>query len=510
MSESSFGGDGGNFEPLQSFGESFGQGFGQSFNKDSDRSSSKKNLVHVPSGAVPPHHLEAERSVLGAILVQNEAIDVAREAGLESRDFYREAHQKIFDAACALSERREPIDLITLTGALKDRGWYEVVGGTPTLTGLFDEAFAVGNSAHYARIVREKAVQRRMIEACSEIISDAFNGVEDTEAYIDEAERRVFQVADTHASQSFTELRSILIDNMTRIEELALQKADVTGLGTGFTDFDRLTTGLHPGQIVIIAARPGMGKTSWFISALQHAAIVNKSVVALFSLEMSKEELGFKFLSGLSRIDSRKLKVGRLIDRDWHRLSEAADLLAKSKIFIDDSGGTTVMDIRAKCRRLLAKEKRLDLIVVDYLQLMKASKKLQRGDSSREREISEISRSLKELAKELKVPIIALSQLNRSVESRQDKRPNLSDLRESGAIEQDADIVCFIHREDYYNKETENKGIAELIVAKNRSGETDTCRLAWLGQYTLFVNLTQDAPGTPVSRPRSEKGDITL
>lgn len=470
----------------------------------------KKSIMNLPPGAVPPHALEAERSLLGAILVQNEAIDAAREVGVEARDFYREAHQRIFEAAEFLADRREPIDLVTLTGALRDRGQYEAIGGSDTLTGLFDEAFAVGNAGQYGRIVRDKAVQRRMIEACSEIISDAFNGVEDTESFIDQSEVRIFQVADTHAQQGFAEIRNILLDNMARIEELALQKLDVTGLSTGFHDFDRLTTGLHGGQIVIIAARPGMGKTSWFTSVLQHAAIVNKAVVALFSLEMSKEELGFKFLSGLSRIDSKKLKVGRLADRDWHRLSEAADQLAKSKIFIDDSGGTSLMDIRAKCRRLLAREKKLDLIVVDYLQLMKASKKLARTDSSREREISEISRGLKELAKELKCPIIALSQLNRSVESRQDKRPNLSDLRESGAIEQDADIVCFIHREDYYNKETENKGIAELIVAKNRSGETDTVRLAWLGQYTLFANLASDSPGTPITRNRPDKGDITL
>ena len=496
MSEGGMGGrDGGSYGDRRSGGDS---------------GSSNRSIMSLPPGAVPPHNLEAERSVLGAILVQNEAMDVAREAGLESRDFYREAHQQIFDAACALSERREPIDLITLTGALKDRGAYETIGGSGALTGLFDEAFAVGNSVHYARIVREKAVQRRMIEACSEIISEAFHGIEDTEAFIDDSESRIFKVADTHAQQSFAELRSVLLDNMARIEELALKKLDVTGLATGFTDFDRITTGLQPGQVIIIAARPGMGKTSWFISALQHAAIVNKAVVGLFSLEMSKEELGFRFLSGLSRIDSKKLKVGRLADRDWHRLAEAADVLAKSKIFIDDGGSTTVMDIRSKCRRLLAREKRLDLIVVDYLQLMQGSKKQSRGDASREREISEISRGLKALAKELKCPIIALSQLNRSVESRQDKRPGLSDLRESGAIEQDADIVCFIHREDYYNKETENKGIAELIIAKNRSGETDTIRLAWIGQYTLFANLAGDTPGTPITRPRTEKGDITL
>lgn len=462
------------------------------------------------AGRVPPSNLEAERSVLGAILVQNDAIDRVRETGLEPRDFYLDAHQKIFECACSLADRRQPVDLVTLSAALRDRSWFDIAGGTPTLTGLFEDAFAVGNAAHYARIVRDKAIVRRMIETCSEIITDAFEGVEDTEAFLDAAEGKVFSAADLRLSTTVVELKSVLVGNMATIEELAMQKRSVTGLSTGFRDFDQLTTGLHGGQIMIIAARPGMGKTSWMLSAIQHAAVVDKATVAIFSLEMSKEELGFRFLSGLSRIDSRKLKIGRLADRDWHKLAEAADHLSKSKIFVDDSGGLTVMDIRARMRRLLAQEKKLDLIVVDYLQLMKGSKGA-RNENSREREISEISRNLKELAKELKVPIIAASQLNRGVENRQDKRPNLSDLRESGAIEQDADMVCFIHRDDYYNKESDQRGIAELIVAKNRAGETNTVRLAWLGQYTLFANLAEGDPsGSPIQPVRSDKGDITL
>jgi replicative DNA helicase len=253
-----------------------------------------------------------------------------------------------------------------------------------------------------------------------------------------------------------------------------------------------------------------MGKTSLVLSIAQHAAVAKKSVVALFSLEMSKEELGFRFLSGVARIDSKRLKVGRLADRDWPRLAQAAGDLSQSQIHIDDSGDLTVMDMRARCRRLLSSHKKLDLIVVDYLQLMKGSKSSQKGDANREKEISEISRNLKSLAKELKVPIIALSQLNRGVESRQDKRPMLSDLRESGAIEQDADMVCFVYRDEVYNKETEDKGVAELIVAKHRAGETATVRLAWLAEYTLFANLAQDEAGAPVYAGRPDRGDLTL
>ena len=386
-------------------------------------------------GRMPPQSAEAERSVLGAILVQNDVIFRVLEIGLEPRDFYRDSHQKIFEVLLGLSERSEPLDLVTATAALKDRNWYEDVGGAQALTALFEDSFAIGNAIHYARIIRDKALLRRMIAVAGEITETAFDGVEDTEAFLDEAERKVFSVSDVKASKSFAGMQEILIQNMHTIEELSQKKTAITGLSTGFHEYDRLTAGLHPGQLIIIAGRPAMGKTSLVLSAAQNAAVQSKAVVALFSLEMSKEELGFRFLSGLARIDSKRLKIGRLVDRDWGRLAQAADSLSKAKIFIDDSGDLTVMDMRARCRRLLSMEKRLDLIVVDYLQLMRGSKAASKGgDASREREISEISRNLKALAKELKVPIIALSQLNRGVEQRQDKRPMLSDLRESGAI----------------------------------------------------------------------------
>jgi replicative DNA helicase len=465
----------------------------------------------VPGGRIPPHNAEAERSVLGAILCNNESFYRVAEIGLEGRDFYRQAHGRIFEAIQALAQRGEAIDLVTLTASLRDRGAYEAVGGTATLTSLFEDTFAVSNVGHYARIVRDKALLRRMIETAGEIAADAFDGVENIEAYLDEAERKVFAVSDLQLTKAFSSMQEILVENMHSIETLSQNKGDITGLATGFHDYDKLTAGLQPGQLIIIAGRPAMGKTSLVLSAAQNAAISKKAVVALFSLEMSKEELGFRFLSGLARIDSKRLKIGRLADRDWPRLAQAADQLSKAKIFIDDSGNLTVMDMRARCRRLLSSEKKLDLIVVDYLQLMQGSKAARGGgDSSREREISEISRNLKGLAKELGVPIIALSQLNRGVESRQDKRPMLSDLRESGAIEQDADMVCFVYRDEVYNKETEDRGVAELIVAKHRAGETATIRLAWLAEYTLFANLANDGPGSPVVPPRPDRGDVTL
>ncbi len=627
------------------FGAESGQESGpyrRSFGQRNQNAQGDRSAALSSGGRIPPHHTEAERSVLGAILLHNESIHRVLEVGLDPADFYREAHQKIFEVALSLSERGDPVDLVTMTSALRDRGWFEQIGGTATLTSLFDDTFATGNVSYYARIVRDKAILRRMIFTTSEIASEAYDGIEDTEAFLDEAERRVFSVSDTKLNKSFSSMQQILVENMHSIEELAQKRADVIGLGTGFDDFDRLTSGLRGGQLIIIAARPAMGKTSLFLSMAQNIAASGKSVVAIFSLEMSKEELGFRFLSGMTRIEAKKLKIGRLAERDWPRLAHAADQLSKSKIFIDDSGDLTVMDIRARCRRLMSTEKKLDLIVVDYLQLMKGSRSSQKGDGSREREISEISRNLKSLAKEQKVPIIALSQLNRGVESRPNKRPMLSDLREcvigstqviladggrvsieslvgqtpqvlamasdekivlaesdrvwcvgrkpifkvqlagrkvicatkshrlysaqgwrrveelkvgdqlavvqdfhlswdsivsivpdgeaevydltvpgpaswladgivshnSGAIEQDADMVCFIYRDEVYNKQTEDKGIGELIVAKHRAGETDTIRLAWLPEYTLFANLSGATPGSPISPARSDRGDF--
>lgn len=464
---------------------------------------------------VPPHNQEAERSVLGAILLNNESIHRVVEIGIEPRDFYFENHSRIFETLLSLSSRGQALDLITLSASLRDHGWYEKIGGQATLTSLVEDTFAIGNVVYYAKIIREKALLRRMIDIAGEITRDAFEGVSDVETFLDDAEKKVFSVSDIQLSKSFASMQDILVSNMHSIEEAASRGTAVTGLSTGFDDFDKLTAGLHPGQLIIIGGRPAMGKTSLVVSAAQNAALHSKAVVMIFSLEMSKEELVMRMLSSQSRIDSKRLRLGRLVDRDWPRLAQAADQLSKAKMFIDDSGDLTVMDMRARCRRLLAQEKKLDLIVVDYLQLMRGSKASKNSGGSRENEISEISRGLKGLAKELRVPIVGLSQLSRALESRPDKRPMLSDLRESGAIEQDADLVGFVYRDEYYNKESEDKGVAEFIIAKHRAGETGTVRLAFMGEYTLFANLASDTPGTPVPsgsggggvRPR---GDVSL
>jgi len=467
------------------------------------------------TGRIPPHDSAAERSVLGAILLSNDSIHRVVELGLLAEDFYHVGHQRVFDALLSLSSRNQPLDLISLSSTLKDRGIYDEIGGHSLLTALVEDTFAISNLTHYTKIVKNKALLRRLIDTASDLVSQAFEGVEDVEGFLDECETRIFAVSDVKTAKSFTSVKEILIGNMHTIEESASRTGAMVGLPTGFIDFDRMTSGLQPGQLIVVGGRPSMGKSSIALCAAQHAAVTSGGVVAVFSLEMSKEELGMRLLSGLSRIDSKRIKVGKLQERDWPVLTQAADKLSKAKLFIDDSGDLTVMDMRARCRRLQSTEKRLDLVVVDYLQLMRGTRASQRGESSREREISEISRNLKALAKELKVPIIALSQLSRSLESRQDKRPMLSDLRESGAIEQDADIVTFVYRDEWYNKDSEAKGIAEFIIAKHRAGETGKVDLAWLGEYTLFTNLAHDAAGTQVSVPHgrpgsTRRGDVSL
>ncbi|MEW6057191.1 MAG: replicative DNA helicase [Bdellovibrionota bacterium] len=448
----------------------------------------------IPSRHIPPHSLEAERSVLGALLLDSVAYSKVSDVGLSTEDFYREAHSKIFEAIQDLISRGEPVDLITLTTSLKNRNTFDHVGGSAYLTGLFEDSYSSAHITHYAKIVKEKAILRRMISTVNDLSERAYGGIEDIEEFLDLAEKSIFEVTDSKIRQSFFGIKEILLENMQAIQELAEKKTNVTGLATGFRDLDEKTSGLHPGNLVIIAGRPAMGKTSFVLNIAERAAIRTKASVAVFSLEMAKEELGVRFLTGLAKVDASRLKIGKLLDRDWKALTKAAGMLGDARIFVDDTPAITVLEMRSRCRRL-SSEHGLDLVIVDYLQLMRGNSKGGKGVDSREREISEISRSLKALAKELRVPVIALSQLNRSVESRPDKRPMLSDLRESGAIEQDADIVAFVYRDEVYNKETEDKGVAELIVAKHRAGSTGTIRLAWQAEYTAFEDLASDFYG---------------
>lgn len=440
---------------------------------------------------VPPQSIEAERSVIGALLLDNSAIHKVLDVGLQPEDFYREAHAKIFESIQDLVARSEPIDLVTLSATLRNKNTFDLIGGSAYLTGLFEDSYSSAHVTHYSKIVKEKAVLRRMISTTNDISEKAHDGVEDLEEFLDFAEKSIFDVTDSKLRNSFTAIKQVLLENMNMIQELAEKKANVTGLPTGFTDLDEKTSGLHPGNLIIIAGRPAMGKTSFVLNIAENSAVQAKASVALFSLEMSKEELGFRFLTSLAKVDASRLKVGKLIDRDWKNLAKAAGILGEAKIFIDDTPAISVIEMRSRCRRLVA-EHGLSLIIVDYLQLMKGNNRISKGGDSREREISEISRSLKALAKELRVPVIALSQLNRSVESRPDKRPMLSDLRESGAIEQDADIVAFVYRDEVYNKDSEDKGVAEIIVAKHRAGSVGTVRLAWQAEYTAFGNLASD------------------
>lgn len=436
-------------------------------------------------GRVPPQSIEAEQSVLGASLLDKEVLSSITEI-IDVSDFYRDDHKEIFEAIMDLYERGEPIDLITVSEQLKIRGSLDAVGGLEYLTGLVNAVPTTANAKHYAKIVEEKSILRKLIKISSEIINMGYEQAEEVEYILDKAEKGIFDISQGRNSQGFAQIKDVLIETFDRLEELYNSKGSVTGIPTGFIDLDHKTAGLHNSDLILIAARPAMGKTSFALNIAQYAAIHSQVPVAIFSLEMSKEQLVNRMLCCEAMVDAQRMRTGQLEDSDWQKIAKALGPISDAPIFIDDTPGVTAAEIRAKCRRLKI-EKDLGLVVIDYLQLMQG-----RGRSeNRQQEISEISRSLKILAKEINVPVIALSQLSRAPELRGDHRPILSDLRESGAIEQDADIVMFLYRDDYYNPETEKKNVAEVIIAKHRNGSTGTVKLAWLGQYTKFANLEE-------------------
>ncbi|MEJ2689093.1 MAG: replicative DNA helicase [Deltaproteobacteria bacterium] len=434
---------------------------------------------------LPPQNIEAEQCVLGSILLQSGALSKVLEL-LDAKDFYREAHQSIFSAFIALFERNEPQDLVTVTAILRDWGKLDQIGGPAYLATLTDIVPVTANIGYYANIVRRKSVLRQLIQTATEIAGRCFEEQDDIDALLDETEQRVFEISRAKSEQSFISLSSIITANFKTVEKLFERKEHITGVSTGFDEFDRLTAGLQSADLIIMAGRPSMGKTALAMNMAQNAAIHAKIPVGVFSLEMSKESLGMRMLCAESRVPSNRLRTGFLQDSDWPKLTRAAGTLSEAPIFIDDTPALSVLEMRAKARRMKT-EQNVGLILVDYLQLMRG----RAGSHSREQEISEISRSLKAMAKEINIPVIALSQLNRSLENRPNKRPQLSDLRESGAIEQDADLICFIYRDEVYNKaeDNPNRGTAELIIGKQRNGPIGTVFLTFIDKYTRFENL---------------------
>jgi replicative DNA helicase len=435
-----------------------------------------------------PHNLEAEKSVLGAILIQNEAFNHAAEL-IDSKDFFRNAHSRIFEKMVVLSERGDAIDFITLKEELSKSGELETVGGPAYIASLADGVPRSANVEYYARIVKEKATLRNLIHSANKILVEAYEAEQEPDLLLDEAERSIFAIAEGRIRAGFVPLRDLVQTSFAQIEKLQQQKGMVTGVPTGFIDLDEMTSGLQPSDLVLVAARPSMGKTSFVLNIAQHIGTSTDMTVGFFSLEMSKEQLFMRMLTSEARIDAHRFRTGYLNEKDYGRLSHALGTLAEAKVFIDDSASIGVLEMRAKARRLKA-EHGLHLLVIDYIQLMQGRGRFE----SRQAEIASISRSLKGLAKELNVPIVALSQLSRASETRADHRPQLSDLRESGALEQDADVVMFIYRAEQYrdsdgNPNTEEQGTAEIIIGKQRNGPIGTAKLAFIKEHTRFENL---------------------
>lgn len=431
---------------------------------------------------IQPNDITAEQAVLGSMLVDKDAVIAAIET-LKPDDFYREDNKEIYSAMYELYNNGRHIDMITVKDELVLRGSLEKIGNLEYLSTLIDSVPTTSNIESYVKIVEEKATIRNLIKAANDILKMSYSGTEEVDSIIEQAEKEIFDVLQNRNSRGYASLKEILITAFDNIEKLYQSKGKISGIESGFIDLDGKISGLNPSDLIIVAARPAMGKSAFVLNIASYVAM-HKTPVMVFSLEMSKEQLVNRVLCSESEVDSMKLRNADLSSEDWLKLGDASSKLAEVPLYIDDTPGLSSAELRAKCRKAKL-EKNIGLVIIDYLQLMESKTK----SSSRQQEISEISRSLKILAKELSVPVIALSQLSRATESRTDHRPMLSDLRESGAIEQDADIVMFIHREDYYNQDTEKKNIAEVIISKNRSGSTGTVELAWLGQYTKFANL---------------------
>lgn len=432
---------------------------------------------------IPPQNIEAEKSVLGSMLIDEEAIGTAIEV-LDEAWFYNDVHSQIYKAVVDLYQARKNVDLITLSDKLKSDGLLEHVGGVTYLSSIIDFVPTSANVEHYAQIVKEKGVLRRLIKNATTIISDSYGSNRNVAELVDNAERLIFEVADLKQSQKSVHIKELIKESIENLDRLYQRKEHITGIATNFTQFDNMTSGLQKSDLIILAGRPSMGKSALAVSIAENIGINLKKGVAIFSLEMSKEQLVQRMLCSQARVDAHKVRSGFLSPSDWPKLTAAAGKLSASNIFIDDTPAISVLELRAKARRLKANHE-IDIIVLDYLQLMRSAVK----SDNRQQEISEISRSLKALARELTVPIIALSQLSRAVESRQDHRPQLSDLRESGAIEQDADLVILLMREEYYSPTEENKGVADVIIAKQRNGPVGTVKLAFVKEYMRFENL---------------------
>ncbi len=447
----------------------------------------QKSKDPAPYG-LPPQNIEAEESIISAILIDNNTLLDVIET-LAPEDFYRTAHQKIYAAITDLFDKAEPIDLVTLANRLKEKGHLDQIGGASYIAKLVDTVPMAVNAQHYAKIVHDKAALRRLIEKANAIVKRCFEERGNADEVIDFAEAAVFEISEKKARQAFSPLSKIILSNIETLEEKQGNRSLVTGVPTGFNQLDNMTSGLQNSDLIILAARPSMGKTALALNIARNAAVEANIPVAIFSLEMSKEQLSLRMLCSEARIDSSRLRGGFFSMEDWHRLTDAAGVLSDAPIYIDDSASLSAMEIRAKARRLKM-DKNIGLIIIDYLQLMQGRASAERRDL----EISEISRGLKALAKELVLPVMALSQLNRMLEQRTDKRPRLSDLRESGALEQDADVVAFIYRDEVYNKDEDNpnKGVAEILLSKQRNGPTGDVFLSFLNSFTRFENLASE------------------